>query len=445
MNVICLVLVVGLVNLVLGYALAVQMGYRPGGRVARRQRPIQPDALPVTPPPEQLQPAELPETLLDDLIQELISGGDEGERWDEGAPPDDRFDLVADANCKAEAPLRADDGSPAGRLLAIRTQVDEHLDWLVDFDTRIRQIEGRHELFTLLAWFEEFKEGCRLQRGDGPGGGESLASRREQVEGVTEGGEMPAALARHAAQLDTAIALADHVDLKGDPAVAAAALLETIDLVQSAAHQLRDALDEPLLAVMRSKGRALAVDESLITDPLTQLPNRLGLESTFSQWWERGGRATRPLWGVLFDFDRFAEVNETHGLKASDGILRATAEEIGSLLGDNDVVARYGGKRLLLLIFDASAAAAVERAETVRQTIGKARFVRGQAEIHVTLSAGVAAALPGETPDGLLGRLEDAVTAAKGSGHDCSFLHDGRQAELIDPAELVVEPREVYV
>jgi len=398
MSGVSLVLVIGLLNLCLGYALAVRLGYGPPSLEAAWEV-----ASPKEPPEQQLDKLEESvEVPLDDLIHELISGTDEPAASAWGKAPDDPLPKATEPEPgETGKPFGADEQSAPGRLLAMHRQVAEHLDWLVDLDTRLRRTVGEYELFTLLAWIQELKEGCQLQLRERTAAVEAFGAPFEEHEELGEsGGKLAAAVAEHSARLEAAVGHADRLDIKGDPGAAASRLLEKIDRVQNAAHELRDRLEEAFLALARSAGYTLAIEESLRIDPLTQFPNRIGLETLLARWWQAAGQETQSLSAALFDLDNFAEVNESHGLKACDGIVRATAECIAALAAENETLARYGGKRMVLVMFDAGAASAAGRAEAVRQSIQKTRFTSGQATIHVTLSGGVAAAFPRESSGG---------------------------------------------
>ncbi|MBF0340909.1 MAG: diguanylate cyclase [Magnetococcales bacterium] len=55
------------------------------------------------------------------------------------------------------------------------------------------------------------------------------------------------------------------------------------------------------------------VEELSITDRLTQLYNRLKLDTTFEEEIHRTDRFGRPLSVILFDVDHFKSVNDTYG------------------------------------------------------------------------------------------------------------------------------------
>ncbi|WP_396911882.1 diguanylate cyclase [Mycolicibacterium sp.] len=120
-----------------------------------------------------------------------------------------------------------------------------------------------------------------------------------------------------------------------------------------------------------------------LTDPLTSLINRRGLEY-----------ATRPLTtplvgdsrlcAILIDLDRFKSINDTYGHSVGDEVLVRTATRIRTAVRREAVVARLGGEEFLVL--DRAGAHAVLVAERIRTTIA------ASAEPTITASIGVAIA-----------------------------------------------------
>ena len=89
-------------------------------------------------------------------------------------------------------------------------------------------------------------------------------------------------------------------------------------------------------AVARSIGRRLAVaEEAALVDPLTRVLNRRGMVETVPHV---------PDGALLFlDIDKFKSINDAHGHKAGDAVLKQVADVVSRALRQGDVLARVGG------------------------------------------------------------------------------------------------------
>ena len=96
-----------------------------------------------------------------------------------------------------------------------------------------------------------------------------------------------------------------------------------------------------------------------------------------------------PVAFVLFDLDRFKDVNDTHGHEAGDAVLRDVAYEMRKALRSFELAYRVGGEELLLILPGTDEAEAAALAERVRRRIAASR----PGGISVTISAGVSAAV----------------------------------------------------
>lgn len=90
-------------------------------------------------------------------------------------------------------------------------------------------------------------------------------------------------------------------------------------------------------------------------DALTGLPNRLLMEDRADMALARQRRHPDQLCAMLFfDLDGFKDINDRHGHKAGDAVLRATAERARATVRRNDTVARWGGDEFIVLLEDVS-------------------------------------------------------------------------------------------
>lgn len=144
-----------------------------------------------------------------------------------------------------------------------------------------------------------------------------------------------------------------------------------------------------------------------LTDPLTSLSNRRGMEQLVR---ERRGR--RPLAVVVIDVDQLKEVNDGHGHAAGDELLQLVADAIRSVLRTGDVVARLGGDEFACFMFGSDEHEARRVATRLLEAVQHARY-RGQAP---RVSIGIACAESGASLDDSLRRADAAMYEAKRAG-----------------------------
>ena len=155
------------------------------------------------------------------------------------------------------------------------------------------------------------------------------------------------------------------------------------------------------------------------TDPLTDLPNRLGYEERAASvlaHWRRHGEALAL---IVVDVDHFKDVNDRYGHQAGDKALQVIARLLkDQLQRETDFIARYGGEEFVAMLPETSLDQAVKIAEGMRQTIASARFTFRGERADISISAGVAEFGPGDTLDSVFYRADQAVLAGKGQGRN---------------------------
>jgi diguanylate cyclase (GGDEF)-like protein len=87
-------------------------------------------------------------------------------------------------------------------------------------------------------------------------------------------------------------------------------------------------------------------------DSLTGLPNRAHFVASIGTAVAAAGRERRSVAVLMFDLERFEDVNDALGHRAGDAVLARIAERLPSLVRDRDVVARLGGDTFGLLLGD---------------------------------------------------------------------------------------------
>jgi two-component system cell cycle response regulator len=94
----------------------------------------------------------------------------------------------------------------------------------------------------------------------------------------------------------------------------------------------------------------LALNEHATHDWLTGLHNRRYFEATLANHIEVASRYGRDLSLVLFDLDRFKQINDTHGHDAGDDVLRQFATLLKASARKADIVCRYGGDEFAVIL-----------------------------------------------------------------------------------------------
>lgn len=155
------------------------------------------------------------------------------------------------------------------------------------------------------------------------------------------------------------------------------------------------------------------------TDMLTGMKNRswffeLFEESINLQYGSESGLAV-----IMFDVDRFKNLNDTLGHAAGDEGLRSVGRALSTLgLRDVDYWGRLGGEEFAIVLPFSDVASALTVAERLRLAIEKARIVYAGIEFGLTVSIGVSMRIEGDSTGTLLGRADSAMYRAKESGRN---------------------------
>jgi two-component system cell cycle response regulator len=161
--------------------------------------------------------------------------------------------------------------------------------------------------------------------------------------------------------------------------------------------------------------------ELAVTDALTGLHNRRYLDSHIAALFADAVARGRQLSMLLLDIDRFKSINDTHGHDAGDEVLREFALRVRAHTRGIDVVARFGGEEVVVLVPDTPLDGARAVAERIREQVEAVPFpIHGGARrVTVTVSIGVAARQPGDTSGvDILKRADLALYRAKEEGRN---------------------------
>ncbi len=128
---------------------------------------------------------------------------------------------------------------------------------------------------------------------------------------------------------------------------------------------------------------------------------------------------------MMLDIDHFKDVNDRHGHQAGDEVLITVADLIQLNVRPVDMVCRYGGEELAVILPETDEQGTHMVAERIRSTVEDSITTTPQGDmVHVTVSIGFAT-FPrhGDTAAGLIHAADQALYAAKQEGRNLVRSH----------------------
>ncbi|MBK6689786.1 MAG: GGDEF domain-containing protein [Deltaproteobacteria bacterium] len=154
------------------------------------------------------------------------------------------------------------------------------------------------------------------------------------------------------------------------------------------------------------------------TDPLTGLYTRRYLADSAERELFRARRSHSPVSLLMIDADHFKRINDQYGHAAGDEVLKAVARMCRDQTREVDVVARFGGEEIVVLLPSTDLFGARNVAERLRAVVeGYHQDWEGET-LRVTVSIGVATSNEGDNLEALLARADASVYEAKRRGRN---------------------------
>ena len=196
------------------------------------------------------------------------------------------------------------------------------------------------------------------------------------------------------------------------------------DALQESRRLARALADSMSLALSNIALRERLRTQSL-RDPLTGLYNRRYMEDALERYIslaERSGAATSV---VMIDLDNFKRLNDEYGHAKGDAVLRDVAGQLVGALRPSDVVSRYGGEELLVVLPNCGLDDALLKTEVMRSRIESLSDAHG---IAISASFGVAT-VPQTSARAIdvIPMADAALYAAKQAGKNCVRAAERRE------------------
>ncbi|WP_431111128.1 diguanylate cyclase [Variovorax paradoxus] len=162
-------------------------------------------------------------------------------------------------------------------------------------------------------------------------------------------------------------------------------------------------------------------------DGLTGLANRRYFDARLAVNFQQALESQTPLAVVMVDVDEFKKYNDLYGHLGGDDCLQRIAQALRTaVLRSTDLVARYGGEEMVLLLPGTDAEGALEVAQRARLAVVELQIPHAAAVLStVSISLGAAAWVPqpGSTPFELLKAADEALYRAKQGGRNTVRVH----------------------
>lgn len=167
----------------------------------------------------------------------------------------------------------------------------------------------------------------------------------------------------------------------------------------------------------RLNKRLVSVNNELenrtLYDQLTGLPNRLLFRDRLQQEMNIADERDLIVTVMLFDIDRFQEVNEALGHEEGDQLLKAVSKRFIKALGSKDILARLGGDEFVVLMLNQNDDVYLEEAKFLLEIFEKPVELSKQT-ISISAKVGITQyPKHGTDVQSLLKHMDAAIVAAK--------------------------------
>ena len=154
-----------------------------------------------------------------------------------------------------------------------------------------------------------------------------------------------------------------------------------------------------------------AAEHRATHDTLTGLFNREGFLQQAREILERASVAEHAIAMVIFDLDRFKEVNDTHGHRCGDTLLQTVARRLRTAVRENELVCRWGGDEIVVFLEGLQAREAVGAALRFKKAVERSPVAWRNKQLTVSMTGGVRWIERIDDPSSLTDILEEADQA----------------------------------
>ena len=152
-------------------------------------------------------------------------------------------------------------------------------------------------------------------------------------------------------------------------------------------------------------------------DPLTGLFNRASLMTRLTDTLRAAERSGRSAAVLYVDLDRFKPINDTFGHGVGDELLQHVGDRLREVAAGDATVARLGGDEFVVVVDELLESDAQRLASQIVATLVQP-FALSHGAVSISASVGVTLSDPGDTPESVLRRADDALYDVKRAGRN---------------------------
>ncbi len=160
-----------------------------------------------------------------------------------------------------------------------------------------------------------------------------------------------------------------------------------------------DILQNELTSLFKTSYLFSGIEFLSVTDGLTGLSNRRQFDYSINREFNKSRKYPSDLCFAILDIDHFKSVNDTYGHQYGDYVLKEVSSIIKNSFRRADMIYRYGGEEIAIIMTETTIPSAVTMMERLRKKIETHEFFYNGVQINLTASIGIGSNLD---------KLEDA-------------------------------------
>jgi len=183
-------------------------------------------------------------------------------------------------------------------------------------------------------------------------------------------------------------------------------------------NKLNNELEQANKEAEALRQQVVEAQQAAMRDQLTGIPNRMSYEQNITAELARYKRYQKPFSIMVWDVDKFKNINDSYGHAAGDKVLTIVAKLLEANVRETDHLARYGGEEFVIILPETSLQQAPPLTEKLRKGIENIEFHFRGKRVVITASCGLAEVKPGEDSIALFKRADAALYRAKENGRN---------------------------